>query len=808
LKYKKKEIKYNKEKKGFKMKKTKIALTLSLILTTFSATSNNFVAIIGLDEIKKNKDNVQETELPYIKFKEIEVAGNQYSSASFAIDVDNNLWATGLNSNNRLGLDKNTRSYNEWTKTNSDNVIKISASHDFTMKLLSNGDLYAIGLGREGNFGEGKTLNHENWIKLPFKNPKDFKAITGSSYVIDSNGKLWVAGYNQDNQLGIIGGYQENNWIEITTITEELKTINVSRGSAIALDTKNQMWVAGNNNKGQLGTGDTANVTTWRKLLQNNVESVSMGSSDYWELNGYSFFKSTSGDYYHTGSSIGSKYPYSESWNKDLNTNMKQIIPSDTSPYSYGIDNENKLYAIGNNLRNQSGIKNANTFLNEWTDTNKKVKAARAAGDFGVIIDESGYIWVTGDNKDGQIGIEGSPIINEWTKPLIIDPDSDLDNDGVKDIDEIKSGTNPRDKDDTPVDTDGDGIFDPNDNDIDGDGFYNEEEENSGTNKMLSNSYPRKIYAANVEQSKIDKYSKRVFKIEDKVTFYDDGKEFGNYSDETNGIYTFIPPKGKKIAINIKYLKLSNPDLYCCNTVSDTLKLYKKGVNDEGYLEYENIIMSFPSGRSNAEVNDFKYVSNNSEDGSLTFEWYTPAGTDGETSKGWEIEVMPLDNTDTDNDSIPDFLDEDDDNDGVPDSVEISKGTDPLDPLDFPPIINHPKNGSITFKINGNKVDYYDDAGDENKYYSQEVDSYITFVSENSGKKLKATIKEIEIDDGYHYLSIYNGERTDTKLDTLTGDSHSDKEYISDENGKLTFHFTSDDYVESLGWHIEIEEID
>ena len=83
------------------------------------------------------------------------------------------------------------------------------------------------------------------------------------------------------------------------------------------------------------------------------------------------------------------------------------------------------------------------------------------------------------------------------------DPDSDLDEDGVSDVDEIQNGTNPNDPDtdgdglndgtetddpDNPNDSDGDGVIDPLDpddedgptGDVDNDGKTNEEEDTNG----------------------------------------------------------------------------------------------------------------------------------------------------------------------------------------------------------------------------------------------------------------------------------------------------------------------------------------
>ncbi|MED5267403.1 MAG: hypothetical protein VYB00_01110, partial [Candidatus Thermoplasmatota archaeon] len=68
--------------------------------------------------------------------------------------------------------------------------------------------------------------------------------------------------------------------------------------------------------------------------------------------------------------------------------------------------------------------------------------------------------------------------------------DSDDDNDGVSDEDEILCGSDPKMSSDTPADMDSDGVCDALDDDKDGDGWSNSDEEDCGTNAESSSSIP------------------------------------------------------------------------------------------------------------------------------------------------------------------------------------------------------------------------------------------------------------------------------------------------------------------------------
>lgn len=799
------------------MKKNTLLL-LSMIVAIPTVAANKFTAIILnkhpiqmiTPETPNGGDNLEDiSKVPYIKFNQVETSGNQYSTASFAIDTNGTLWSTGNNTANRLGLDSSVYEYYEWTKTSSTNVTKISAGFNFTFKQTSDGKLYAIGNNRIGQFGNGTTNDSTVWIELPFPNARDFSAIGDQSYVIDSSGKLWVTGDNRYGQLGIDGDNggaynEEYDWTQVTSILPKLTKVYSGYNYAAALDENGNVWMTGDNADGQLGSGDNVSRNEW---VQDTglppIKELSIGATGYWYTNGYTLAQDTSGYIWHTGSAIGTEYPSSNSWVQNSNLQIKSLKASDSTAYLYGVDNSNMLHFIGDTNYKSS---------NDWVSTDKKVKDYSPAGKFGTIIDENGFIWVIGSNDYGQIGLDKSQnYVDVWTKPLIIEPGSDTDNDGVPDVDEITTGTNPDDPNDTPVDTDGDGIYDPLDDDIDGDGFYNEEENTFGSDPMLASSHPNTVLGSQPIDDNMFSSTKRTFSINKNIKFYDNGGSNGNYIGNSGSVFTFVPPKGKVIGVKINYLELNNPRYSCCNSVSATFDIYKNGLNQEGYLNYDDKVVGFPNNRNNPYVYDYYYISENNE-GSVTFSLELMSETD--TARGFDIDIFILDSkADNDNDGIDDFVDTDDDNDGYLDSDEIYYNTDPLDANSHPSFILHSVTGSKSISlIDTTTLSYYDDGG-SNKTYSGNINSTTTtFVSSDSNKVVKATINKLETEANRDYITIYNGENAlyEKRIERLLENNgqYNNKEYFSDLGGALTFEFYSDSSGHYNGWDISIQMID
>ena len=259
-------------------------------------------------------------------------------SYTLAITNDSNLWSCGRNREGQLCLgDKVNRSKPQ--KTSFSNIVKISAGffHSFfqnnkgeifacgynrkgqcglghfdysqiTPNLISNlpsnivhfvcggqqslfldceGNVFSVGGNGYGQLGLGHKTNQNVLNKIPNIPPiKTISCVSVSCYLIDFEGNLWSFGYNNHGQLGH-GDVTHRKIPQIVNTLKNIQQISYSScgGHFFAKNSQNQIFVTGNNNHGQLGTGDTQSLsipkeinsqysTIWRDKFYSRAKSA------------------------------------------------------------------------------------------------------------------------------------------------------------------------------------------------------------------------------------------------------------------------------------------------------------------------------------------------------------------------------------------------------------------------------------------------------------------------------------------------------------------------------------------------------
>ena len=152
------------------------------------------------------------------------------------------------------------------------NIVQFVCGSYHNLFLDSEGNVYSVGNNRYGSLGLGHNTNQNVLNKIVNIPPiKTISCLHASSYLIDFEGNLWTFGSNGYGQLG----HGNNSGIKNTKIIRTLKDIQqISNGPCgqhfFAKNSQNQIFVAGNNDYGQLGLGDTqsinSDVTTPREI--------------------------------------------------------------------------------------------------------------------------------------------------------------------------------------------------------------------------------------------------------------------------------------------------------------------------------------------------------------------------------------------------------------------------------------------------------------------------------------------------------------------------------------------------------------
>lgn len=188
------------------------------------------------------------------KFKEVS-AGNGYDH-SLAIDEEGNIWSWGCNKNGQLGNGTTTDSYNPKQITTGTKFIKIEAGECISFAIDENRDLWGWGWNRWGQLGyETEDIkNIPTKLNLNIK-VKEISAKYLHNLLIDTEGNLWSWGRNGNGQVG--NGKKEDSVKKPIQILQGTKFSKIATGIyySLALDTNGRLWSWGRNDDGQLGDG-------------------------------------------------------------------------------------------------------------------------------------------------------------------------------------------------------------------------------------------------------------------------------------------------------------------------------------------------------------------------------------------------------------------------------------------------------------------------------------------------------------------------------------------------------------------------
>ena len=140
----------------------------------------------------------------------------------------------------------------------------------------TSGDLYVTGNNQFGTLGQGNTTAYAQWFKLPITNVIDVKLVEYTLLALTATGDLYVTGH-VGTVLG--GATTRTTPTLIATGVAQFDFHSDANGANVlgimAVKTDGTVWGVGNNASGQLGIGNTTNVTTFTRAVGvNNAKSV------------------------------------------------------------------------------------------------------------------------------------------------------------------------------------------------------------------------------------------------------------------------------------------------------------------------------------------------------------------------------------------------------------------------------------------------------------------------------------------------------------------------------------------------------
>lgn len=198
-----------------------------------------------------------------INVEQLVVTRQTYASV-YARCGDGALYVWGYNSDKQLGIGDATPRDMPLEVNALRNVVHIAAAYDFALAVTADGRLHAAGSNASGQLGCDDVVERQNWTHVNRFSAFAVSAYaTGvanaaSSYVLDREKRLHVAGANAAGQLGI--EHVSNSSIFQSINAPWQGNIQIFRcnnsenahGIALIVDNDGQIWTCGQHNNGQL----------------------------------------------------------------------------------------------------------------------------------------------------------------------------------------------------------------------------------------------------------------------------------------------------------------------------------------------------------------------------------------------------------------------------------------------------------------------------------------------------------------------------------------------------------------------------
>lgn len=181
------------------------------------------------------------------------------------LKTDGTAWATGVNSDGRLGNSSTINRSSPVQVAGITNFAQISAGEDTGYGITTSNTLYAWGGNDDGEAGINTTAPDFRELSSPVQvgSDTDWDLVSGGgefAVAIRTDGTMWSWGRNSFGKLGL----NLNPIVEKSSPTQigslsTWSTVGANNDCCLAVKTDGTLWAWGRNNQGQLMLGDTAN---------------------------------------------------------------------------------------------------------------------------------------------------------------------------------------------------------------------------------------------------------------------------------------------------------------------------------------------------------------------------------------------------------------------------------------------------------------------------------------------------------------------------------------------------------------------
>ena len=316
---------------------------------------------------------------------------------------------------------ENSPLFNEYY-TKIDPKKRIAAGPNHSLFIDGTGQLWAAGINNSGQIGDGTTTNRPTPVRI--MQETKFIAVAaggagnfGTSFAIDSNGKLYAWGNNGNYQLG--DGSTTTRHTPVA-IRHDLSFTAVATGDrhGLALDVDGNLWSWGTNANGRVGDGTTTTRSTPVQITQVVMSSGSTQAAPKFRSisvgnNGGNSFATDGYNLYGWGFNEDGRVGLGNN-NKNPTIRPTQLrilglpVVAAGETHCLALGQSGYLYAWGRNDYTKLGWTNAQIggdFLFEPSNVPGTYRLIAAGQDDSIAVGTDNKLYGWGRNHNGQLGV-------------------------------------------------------------------------------------------------------------------------------------------------------------------------------------------------------------------------------------------------------------------------------------------------------------------------------------------------------------------------------------------------------------------
>ena len=228
--------------------------------------------------------------------------------------------------------------------------------------------------------------------------------------ILLENGSVWAAGNNNNGQLGTGDQFERTAFTQMVTDPSDI-FIDIAAGDlyTAVLKSDGTVWATGDNGSGQLGIGTSGDfrITLTEMIDSNNSDIIAIAASYR------TIVLKSNGTVWGTGDNWSGSLGIGTSGDTRTTLTAMTDFNSSVAAIATGFEhtivlkNDGTVWATGDNNDGQLGIGSFDQqiTLTAMTDFNSSITALAAGGFYSLVLKNDGTVWATGANDFGQLGI-------------------------------------------------------------------------------------------------------------------------------------------------------------------------------------------------------------------------------------------------------------------------------------------------------------------------------------------------------------------------------------------------------------------